>query len=381
MTAPPRYGRTALTLVLAAVLLAAGRPASAAASAQESARASLEAVFAERADLRQAFRSDWTAVASSRTAGMRTLEDWARLYGSKEYPDRLALFAAGAVPARAASAPPRALSLRPSAYVPVMKPDASFDFKSLSAEAVLVVDAATRDVLLSKNAHEQWPLASITKLMTAMVALDRRVPMSRKATMTKDDEVGGARLRVAPGSTLSVRAIFDTMLVGSANNSANALSRATKLARKDFVAEMNAKAKALGLRSTVFVDPTGIEPANVSSAEDVAALAFEALELPEVRRATTSPSVTVVTTARQVHTVKSTDGLLTDERNGLYVLGGKTGYLDESKWNFVVKMRDARDKPVVVVVLGSDSQTRSFGDAAAAAKWVWDNYRWVPARK
>ncbi len=369
---------TAPAFALAAILLATAFPASAA-TAQEDAKGRLAAIFAVRADLRQAFLSDWTAVPSPKTAGMRTLEDWAHLYGSQEYPVELGWYASAVVPAKETSSPPKALAFRPSAYVPELKPGASFDFGKLSAEAVLVIDVATRDVLLSRNAHEQWPLASITKLMTAMVTLDHRVPMARNARITADDEVGGARLRVASGSTLSVRAIFDAMLVGSANNAANALSRATKLARKDFIAEMNAKAGNLGLRATSFVDPTGIEPENVSTAEDVAALALEAFAVPDIRRATTTAQVTVVTAARQVHTVKSTDGLLTDEKNGLYVLGGKTGYLDESQWNFVVKMRDARNRPVLVVVLGSDSQNGSFADAATAAKWVWDNYAWVPA--
>lgn len=372
--------RTASALALAAVLLTCAFPA-AAADGQEAAKAGLARIFAIRADLRQAFLSDWTAVPSPRTAGMRTLEDWARQYGAKEYPDELAWYGTGAVPAKETSTPPRALAMRKGAYAPVMKPDASFDFGSISAEAVLVIDVATRETLLSKNAHVQRPLASITKLMTAMVTLDRRVPMARRATITKDDEVGGARLRVASGSTLSVRDIFDAMLVGSANNAANALSRTTRLARKDFVAAMNAKAKAVGLRATAFVEPTGIEPANVSTAEDIAALAFEAFAVPDIRRATTTAQVTVTTAARQVHTVKSTDGLLTDDKNGLYVLGGKTGYLDESLWNFVVKVRDSRNKPLMVVVLGSDSQAASFADARAAAEWVWDNYRWVPAKE
>ncbi len=371
--------RTASALAAAAVLLACAFPA-AAAEGQDAAKARLAAIFAERPDLRRSFLSDWTAVPSPRTAGMRTLEDWARQYGAKEYPDALAWYGVDAVPAKATTAPPKALEMRKGAFAPVMKPDASFDFGSISAEAVFVVDAATREVLLSKNAHVQRPLASITKLMTAMVTLDRRVPMTRRAAITKDDEVGGARLRVAAGSTLSVRDIFDAMLIGSANNAANALSRTTKLSRKDFVAAMNAKAKAVGLRATAFVDPTGIEPENVSTAEDIAALAFEAFPLGAVRSATTTSKYTLVA-ARQTHTVKNTDDLLNDPSNGLYVLGGKTGYLDEAKWNFVVQMKDARQKPLMVVVLGADSMAGSFKEAATLARWTWDNYQWVRAKK
>src|SRR5512143_3418443 len=94
--------RTASALALAAVLLTCAFPA-AAADGQEAAKAGLARIFAVRADLRQAFLSDWTAVPSPRTAGMRTLEDWARQYGAKEYPDELAWYGTGAVPAKETS--------------------------------------------------------------------------------------------------------------------------------------------------------------------------------------------------------------------------------------------------------------------------------------
>ena len=78
---------------------------------------------------------------------------------------------------------------------------------------------------------------------------------------------------------------------------------------------------------------------------------------------------------------QTAEELLNDGKNGLYVLGGKTGYLDEAKWNFVVKVRDSRNKPILVVILGADTKARSFRDAEVAAKWVWDNYRWMPEKK
>lgn len=379
--------RETITKKLAALLAVIGvatfgMPSAFAMSADEQyARTKLVEIFAVRGDLQALFRPDGSPVPSPKTDGIADLEDWASKYGSKEYPTALGWFASRAEPAkRTVSSTPRALALRAASYTPVMRPGASFPFGKLSAEAVLVIDVATRDVLVSKNAHETRSLASITKLMTALVALDHRVPMTRTASILEKDEVGGARLRVDDGTSLTVRQVFDAMLVGSANNAANALARSTKIAREDFVAEMNEKARELGLRATTFVDPTGIEPANVSTAEDIAALGLEAFAVPEVRRATTSAKITVVT-AKQTHVVKNTNGLLTDERNGLYVMGGKTGYLEESLWNLVVKLKDARNKPVLVVVLGADSQARSFADAALAARWAWDNYKWTPAKK
>ena len=368
---------TALTLVFVAVLLTSVRPASAA-SDEELAKERLRAVFVARQDLQQAFRADWTAVPSKRTVGLDTLEDWARAYGYREYPAELAWFAA-IVPAKVtSSAPPRALALRAAAFTPVMRPGTSFNFGSVTATSVLVIDDATRDVLLSRNARVPHPLASITKLMTALVTLDHKVPMSRQASILEKDEVGGARLRVETGSTLTIREIVDAMLIGSANNAANALARSTRIAREEFIEEMNARAKELGLAATTFVDPSGIEVGNMSTAEDIAALGFEAFAAYDIRRATTTSTVTVVA-SNKAHKLTNTNELLNDVGNGLYVLGGKTGYLDESKWNFVVKVRDSRNKPVLVVILGADTKARSFRDAEVAAKWVWDNYRWVAA--
>lgn len=362
---------TALGFALAAVLSAFPGAAGAATSA-EAAKANLADVYAARADLRTAFRADGTAVASVKAAGLASLEAWAQKYGHKEHPGALAWYAPPLPPA----AKPAALTVRPVSRVPVLASGAAFDFTKITAEAVIVIDDASREVLLARNSRKEHPMASLTKLMTAMVALDHRVPMGRTATIVDADEVGGARLRVDNGTPLTVRQIFDAMLVGSANNAANALARSTKLSKEDFIAQMNAKAEEIGLASTTFVDPSGIEVGNVSTAEEVAALAFEAFAVPDVRRATTTAEVRIVA-AKSTHKFKNTNELLTDDRNGLYVLGGKTGYLIESKWNLAVKMRDSRMKPVLVVVLGSADKARSFKDAEIAAKWVWNNYRWT----
>ncbi len=333
----------------------------------------LRAIYRERADLQKAFSpKDWKAVPAARVAPLVTLEDWARKYGYKEYPEELLWYAPGT--SHAAKTPN---ALRPVAGVsaPVLKQGASFDFDSVTASSVYVVDVASRATLVARNGRTPHPLASITKLMTAMVALDRKVPMSRTLTLREADEVGGARLRVATGTKIAVRDLLDSMLIGSANNAANALARSTQLERADFVAAMNAKAAALGLADTTFADPSGIEVANMSTAENIAALGLEAFGRDAVRRATTTSKLTLKL-AKITHTITNTNDLLNDPDNGLFVMGGKTGYLEESKWNLVVKMKDSRGKPLIVVVLGTDSRAQSFRDAEKVARWVWANYAW-----
>ncbi len=346
-----------------------------AAASEAEARDNLWQIYLGRADLKQAFRpDDWTAVPSSKTKGLADLEDWARRYGCREYPSLLSYYAPAAAPA-AGSAPTAAA---PVVKGPVLKDGAVFNFRTLRAKAVYVMDPASGEALLARNSRVPWPIASITKLMTAMVALDHKTPFGAPLVLSDADDVGGVKLRVAAGSRITVRDAFNAMLIGSANDCAHAVARSSGLAMDDFVAAMNAKASALGLTSTKFVEPTGLDARNVSTPEEVARMALQAFDgYYDIRRSASSAYYDIALDEEQVHRVKNTNSLLTDDKNGLYVMGGKTGYIDESLWNVVVKMKDYRNRPIVVAVFGSGSQAQVFKDAAAAAKWVWANYRWT----
>lgn len=327
--------------------------------------ADLAAVYARRADLRQAFAADGSVLDARRTGTLRDLADWARRYGYKECPVELAAYAP-----RAASVGEVLANLAPAKATRYI-----YDFDLVTADKVLVLDAASRAVLLERDADDSHPLASLSKLMTALVVTDRGVPMDKRVAISASDEVGGARLRVTSGSVLTVRQLFDATLVGSANNTACALARSTGLTVEEFVAEMNARAEKMGLAHTTFADPSGIEVANTSTASEIAKLALAAFGQPDVKRATTTSRV-AMTVAGAAHAFNNTNGLLTDPYNGLYVTGGKTGYLEESKWNLVVRMHDYRHPELLVIILGSDSQKASFNDAANVARWVWRNYEW-----
>ncbi len=294
----------------------------------------------------------------------------------------LALFGVSS-PARTAtnearSSVPSALLPKQAALIPVKIGTGVFDFSKITADKVLVVDAESNQIILSRKAEESHPIASITKLMTAMIADRHGLSMGSPGTVLGEDEVGGARLRVDNGTPLTVRDIFYAMLVGSANNAAHALARMTGRPISDFVDEMNAEARALGLSSTLFIDTSGLDPRNTSNAQDIAALAIRAFENPVIRSAVSTASYPLHAggITRQM---KNTNRLLTDANNGLYVLGGKTGYLVESKWNLVVKMKDYRNKPLVIVTLGSATDADAFKDSARIAQWVWSQYQWKKA--
>lgn len=282
---------------------------------------------------------------------------------------------AAAVASSGSTKLPPALVPKTGFLRPVQVVKGSFNFSKLSADKVLVVDANSRRIILSKNAQVAHPLASLTKLMTAILVTEQGFAMNRVETVLPEDEVGGARLRVMNGTPLTMRDLFYAMLVGSANNAAHALARITGKPLPAFITAMNTKAQTLGLTSTVFTDTSGIDVGNSSTAQDIAALALTAFDNQKIRSAA-STAYYPLTIDGQTRKMKNTNSLLTDPNNGLYVLGGKTGYLLESKWNFVVKMMDARKRPLLVVVLGSASQADSAKDAATVAKWVWSHYQW-----
>lgn len=269
---------------------------------------------------------------------------------------------------------PAALRVRENAPQPRLKAATVFDPHSISASAAVVIDERSRVVLLDLNADDVRPTASLAKLMTAIVAVDRAIPMSKTVAVSKADEVGGARLQVAFGTRLTIRDLFYAMLVGSANNAALAIARATGLGG-EFAAAMNKKAASFGLAFTAFVDPSGIDPANVSTAREIAAIGIEAFSRDRIRSATTTAEYRLIA-AKKTHLIKNTNDLLIDDGNGLYVTGGKTGYLPESGWNLLVRMRAEGQPPIVVVVLDSGSKKGAAADAEKLARWTWEKYQW-----
>lgn len=276
---------------------------------------------------------------------------------------------------KAISSLPAVLVPRTGVLRPVQTVKGTFDPKKVTAKKYLVVDPSSRNIILAYKAQEPHPLASLTKLMTALVLKTHGLDLKKSGTVLAEDEVGGARLRVANGTPLTVRDLFYAMIVGSANNASHSLARMSGVPMSTFVNEMNSRAKTLGLRATTFTDTSGLDLGNVSTAQDIAALALTAFDDPMIRSAA-STAYYPLKIEGETRQMKNTNGLLTDPNNGLYVLGGKTGYLIESNWNFVVKMMDSRRRPLLIVTLGSTSQTDAFKDATRLSQWVWSHYQW-----
>ena len=320
----------------------------------------LAQVYDERADLQAAF--DAKGLPSGSSAGfLMNLEDWARQYGWREY-DELVAFAPKIMPPVAISG---------ARTTPVV-----------TSGRYIVIDDASGAILAAMQAEQSWPIASITKLMTTSVALESGFDVGGVGSIRATDDVGGAKLYVNDGTRFTTRDLLAATLVGSANNAAKAVARLSGLSDSDFVAAMNERAENLGLSHTTFIDPTGIEVGHVSNAREVAALADDAFNHEAVKTFCGSSKTTVsaLNDESYVRTIKNTNWLLYDTSyDDLYVTAGKTGFLYESGWNLVVQlhpMGEGMARSLTVVALGAAGRRESFDDAAALARWAWNNHAW-----
>lgn len=321
----------------------------------------LAEIYQDRGDLQAAFDAEnYQAVPGSAAGFLIDLDDWARQYGWQAYPE-LASYAPPFPPARNATGaqPPE-----------------------VTADNYIVIDNATGEILAAQNADVEWPIASITKLVTAKMAFDSGLDYYSVGTVEEVDDVGGAQLWAHYGTSFFVYDLFRATIVASANNAANAIARLSGSAKPDFVARMNAFAESLNLGRTSFVDPTGIEVENVSTAREVAYLAMEVFKNENIRRlaGTSGIHIEAIDDENYKRDISSTNWLLYDPAyDDVYVTAGKTGYLEESKWNLVVRMHpmgEAFDKSVLIVVMGADSRRDSTDDAASLARWAWNNFDW-----
>lgn len=178
-----------------------------------------------------------------------------------------------------------------------------------TAPRVYAVDERSGAELYGTAEDEQVPLASITKLMTARVVRSKGLDWNKVVTMEKVVPDGGVPY-FADGDQVTVRDLWKTMIVGSSNTAALALAKATGLSAEEFAAEMNAAAAGLGMRSTHFVEPTGLDEKNVSTARDIAVLARAAFADSSVTDASALPYFDLVKTVGSPKRVTATDRLI-----------------------------------------------------------------------
>lgn len=241
---------------------------------------------------------------------------------------------------------------------------------SLRSEAALVVDDLGGQVLYERNMHMKRSIASLTKLMTAMVTLDTGLPGDEVITITRADRdrLRGSGSKLSFGTRLTRRDLIKIALAGSENRAAMALARTYPGGLEHFVMTMNDKARRLGLTETTFRDPTGLHRGNRSTAADLAALVNAASHYALIREFTTIPvdSVTDRRTGWKIRFV-NTNRLV---RNGRWDIElSKTGYISDAGHCLLMRAEIA-ERPVTLVLLNSWGDLTKYGDANRIRKWI-----------
>jgi D-alanyl-D-alanine endopeptidase (penicillin-binding protein 7) len=238
----------------------------------------------------------------------------------------------------------------------------------LRSSSALVIDADTGDIVISKNSEAVVPIASITKLMTAIVILDRGVDLEQRIVLSRDDvrTVKRSRSRLRTGTVLTRDELMMLALMASENLAAAALGRTYPGGMEAFIVAMNEKAAELDMHDSRFVEPTGLSPNNVSSARDLAKLVRAAHDYPLIREYSTREHGTVRSFGRPL-AYRNTNNLV---RSSYWEIGlSKTGYISQAGRCLVMRVR-LSSKDLIVVLLDSWGKQSRIGDANRIRQWL-----------
>ena len=239
---------------------------------------------------------------------------------------------------------------------------------TLNSSAVLVVDQISGEVLLEKNPNSVLPIASITKLMTALVVAEAELPMDEKIAITQDDadleKYSKSRLKV--GTQLTRAQVMHLALMSSENRAAHALGRTYPGGMSAFVEAMNIKALQLGMKDSKFVEPTGLNAGNVSSPRDLVRLVEEAHQVSEIREFSTAKNLVVKVGGRSQQYMNS-NALARGDR---WELGlSKTGFIKEAG-RCLVMQAEVEERPVIMVMLDAQGKNQRLRDAERIRRWL-----------
>ena len=354
----------AATMLVSAALIAAPM-AEAASQSSKSAKKTEKVVKVQKSSAKSAKSSTKSAKATSTSKRSTVAKTGSRkVIVSKNGKRKVILVQRQAAPVRAAFTPPPS---RPSLGEALGLRDTD-DALSLRSSVALVMDQNSNEVLFQKNAAAVLPIASITKLMTALVVMDARLPMDEVLTITEEDrdteKHSSSRLRF--GTQLTREELLLLALMSSENRAASALGRHYPGGLPAFVQAMNRKARELGMNDSHFVDSSGLSSSNVSSALDLARLVKAAYRNPTIRAFSTQTEHEVNVLGRTQHYV-STNRLV---RGGNWDIGlQKTGFISEAGRCLVMQAR-VGGRDVVMVFLDSSGNLTRFADANRVRDWL-----------
>ena len=248
--------------------------------------------------------------------------------------------------------------------------------ESFTAHSVMVKDLGTGALLYRKNEYDKWPLASITKLMSALVILENDPDWATSTVVIGEDALDA---HMYAGDIYTLDELWQAGLIGSSNKAIISLVNALGWTETAFVERMNQKALELGMVDSTFVDSTGLDPGNVASASDTAILLNEAMKKEKITKALLTTEYSLYSKERKKeHHMWNTDWLLLGwiPHQFKEFYGGKTGYIAVSGYNFTMRVGDGAGHVVDVVILGTESHEARFNEAKKIAEWALSNYKW-----
>jgi D-alanyl-D-alanine endopeptidase (penicillin-binding protein 7) len=239
------------------------------------------------------------------------------------------------------------------------------------AAAAIVFDPQTNSVLWEQNSHEQRSVASLTKLMTTLTFIADEPDLEQVVAVTPIDMRNASTTYIRAGDRISYRDLLHLALIASDNAAARVLARTSEGGTVGFVKRMNEMAASLGLTSSVYVDPSGLDPGNMSSAYDTSHLIAFASGDPVLGPIVRTQDYTAQTKFRPI-TIHSTNRLLGDSllASGMDVVGGKTGFIAKAGYCLATLLRMPQGPQIAVVVLGANNSTMRFWEARHLFNWV-----------
>jgi len=245
----------------------------------------------------------------------------------------------------------------------------TYDPLGLTAAVVYAIDANSGEVLLRKNDGAILPIASLTKLMTAVLIAEAMLPLNETITITQEDvdKVKNSSSRLSVGAQLERRELLKLVLMSSENRAAHALARTWPGGRTDFVQRMNERARQLGMVSTYFADSSGLSPQNRSNARDLARLVQIAHRIPRLREFSTTHEYDALVGGRRI-VYRNSNGLVrANALDGIALQ--KTGFINESGRCLAMQL-DINGRDIITVFLDSVSPTARENDVKRVYAWI-----------
>ena len=241
----------------------------------------------------------------------------------------------------------------------------------LRAAAAIIYDPASGKVLWEENSQDERSIASITKVMTAVVFLESTTDLDQEVQIVRSDTLAASTTYLRTNDRVRLADLLHLLLIPSDNAAARALARVSSLGYDAFIARMNQKAKDLGLDHTSYADPSGLSSDNVSSAYDMARLISYAAEDDRIGPVMRTPEYTFRTSAGRIITVRSTNQIL--RAGDMEVRGGKTGFIAKAGYCLATLLKLPQGGPsLAVVVLGASSNPGRFWETRHLLEWLAD---------